>query len=517
VRRRTEKGALSQRQRLALACLNSPRVSVSHSLLMPKSVPILFALSATLCLNGQAADDERTADPIGLLRRIDEGFVAVFEKVAPSVVVIETTKRFEDPASEESPNFPPDEEEKENPRSPNILKLPQPPSRSEGSGFIIGQEGLILTNLHVVSEAEKLMVRFKDGRILPATVLASDDKTDIAVLTVDADGLSPVQWGDSDKLRVGQLVCAIGAPFNQEYSFTAGWVSGKGRTNLLGPSSTTILYEDYIQTDAFINPGNSGGPLFDVEGRVIGMNTLINGIGRGLAFAIPSKLLRQISDELVANGRIVRPWLGIRIESLAQNPALRERVAALDQGVVVDTIEANAPAYRSQLRPADIITEVDGASIASAHDLQKEILKKRVGQAVILTVWRSGNVMKIPVTTGELPTELNKPPLTLPRKAQSDAKGEVFGLKLRDGRPGAAVVEVVPDSPASQSDLQVDDLITEVEGVTVRDATACLAALRSAEERGSAGILLNLERRGRRTFSVLNPAQPPIPPTSTPP
>jgi serine protease Do len=496
--------------------LNSPPLSLSHPVPMPRFLLHLFALSAILFQNGWAADEDKASDPIGLLRKIDEGFVAVFEKVAPSVVVIETTKRFEDPATEEPQSFSTDDEEKENPRSPGILKLPQPPSRSEGSGFVIGQEGLILTNLHVVSEAEKLMVRFKDGRILPATILASDDKTDIAVLRVDTDGLSPVEWGDSDRLRVGQLVCAIGAPFNQEYSFTAGWVSGKGRTNLLGPSSTTILYEDYIQTDAFINPGNSGGPLFDVEGRVIGMNTLINGIGRGLAFAIPSKLLRQISDELVANGRIVRPWLGIRIESLAQNPALRERVTTLDQGVVVDTIEANAPAYRSQLRPADIITEVDGASISSAHDLQKEILKKRVGQAVILTVWRSGTVMKIPVTTGELPTELNKPALTLPRKAQTEAKGEVFGLKLRDGRPGAVVVDVVPDSPASQSDLQIDDLITEVEGVTVKDATACLAALRSAEERGSAGILLNLERRGRRTFSVLNPVQPPAPPANEP-
>lgn len=450
---------------------------------------------------------------MGLLRLIEEGFVQVFEKVAPSVVVIETTKRSgELPQEEISPFVTPPEEEspKEGPGSDpsTSLKLPQPPSRSEGSGFIIDSDGLILTNLHVVHEAEKLNVRFKDGRILPATILASDDKTDIAVLKVEATDLVPIEWGDSDTLRVGQLVCAIGAPFNQDYSFTAGWVSGKGRTNLLAPSSSTILYEDYIQTDAFINPGNSGGPLFDVEGRVIGMNTLINGIGRGLAFAIPSKLLQQISAELINNGRVIRPWLGIRIESLAQNPVLRERVTGVERGVVVDTVEANAPARRSQLRPADIITQVDGFSIGSAHDLQKEILKKKVGQSVMLTVWRNGSFVTFPVVTGELPTELPRMAIQPTHRGFIEAKGEIFGIRLRDGKPGAVIVEILPDTPAAASELQVDDIITDVENQYVKDATACLAALRSAEEAGGKrGILINIERRGRRTFAVLNPHQ----------
>ena len=185
----------------------------------------------------------------------------------------------------------PEEKGIPDPRCRIAWRLPQQPSRSEGSGFIIRHDGHLLTNLHVVDGAEKLNVRLKDGRIYPAKVVGADDKTDIAVLKIDAEDLVPVKFGDSDTLRVGQLVCAIGAPFNQDYSFTCGWVSGKGRTNLLGPTSSTILYEDYIQTDAFINPGNSGGPLFDVDGQVIGMNTLINGIGRGLAFAIPSNML----------------------------------------------------------------------------------------------------------------------------------------------------------------------------------------------------------------------------------
>jgi S1-C subfamily serine protease len=471
---------------------------------------LLATLSAALALSSVGAGEpERATRALSLLQQLDEGFVALFEKVAPSVVVIETVKRPEEAADDEPSPYgtpPPDEGSRDPRRTPNILKLPPPPSRSEGSGFIIREDGLVMTNLHVVNEAEKLSVRFKDGRILPATLLASDDKTDIAVLKVDAEGLIPVQWGDSDALKVGQLVCAIGSPFNQEYSFTAGWVSGKGRTNLLGPQSNTILYEDYIQTDAFINPGNSGGPLFDVQGEVIGMNTLINGIGRGLAFAIPSNLLQKISAELVLSGRVVRPWLGIRIESLSQNPILRERVTAVDRGVVVDTIEANAPAYKSQLRPADIITEVDGSPINSAHDLQKEILKKEVGQKVTLTVWRNGQTLKLDVVTGELPTELNKPTLASPKRPETDAKGEVFGLKLRDAKPGAMVMEVIPDTPGAASEVLAEDVITDVEGAPVRDATSCLAALRTAEEKnGGRGILLNIERKGRRTFAVLNP------------
>jgi S1-C subfamily serine protease len=348
---------------------------------------------------------------MSLLRQIDEGFVQVYEKVAPSVVIIDVTKRVEENEGEDLETFAPfPEDGKEHPKplhreGPRTWRLPQQPARTEASGFIIRADGYIITNHHVVSDAEKLSVRLKEGRTLPGRLIGSDDKTDIAVIKIEAANLTPVEMGDSDALRVGQLVCAIGTPFSQDYSFTCGWVSGKGRTNLLGPTSPNVLYEDYIQTDAFINPGNSGGPLFDVDGKVIGMNTLINGIGRGLAFAIPSNMLQQISEQLLTNGKVVRPWLGIRIETLSQNAELRERVMGVEDGVVVDTVEANAPAYHSDLRPADIITEIDGAKVSSAHDLQKEMLKKQVGQMLQLTVWRNGQTLQIPVATGEVPEE----------------------------------------------------------------------------------------------------------------
>ena len=348
-------------------------------------------------------------------------------------------------------------------------------------------------------------MRLRDGRSFPAKLIGADDKTDIAVLRIEAKDLPAVEMGDSDALRVGQLVCAIGTPFNQDYSFTVGWVSGKGRTNLLGPTMPTILYEDYIQTDAFINPGNSGGPLFDVEGKVVGMNTLINGIGRGLAFAIPAAMLRDVTPQLIATGKMQRPWLGIRMMTLGADTKLRDHITGVDAGVVVQTIEANAPALKSELRAADVITEVDGVKVATNREVQKEILKKKIGQPVQLTVWRGGSILKIAVVTGELPSEIAKAANPAPRKA-GEAKLETYGLKLHDAKPGARVVEILPDSPASKVEILAEDVITEVETKAVADAAACAAAISAGiEVKGSKGVVLNIERRGKRVYVVLNP------------
>ena len=427
----------------------------------------------------------------------------IFEKVAPSVVVIEATRRADPDDAEALKGFEFFLDDRKD-RDP-AWKLPAPPARSEGSGFIIRGDGVIITNHHVVADAEKLRVRLKDGRAFPAKVIGTDDKTDIAVLRIEAKDLPAVEMGDSAALRVGQLVCAIGTPFNQDYSFTVGWVSGKGRTNLLGPTSTTILYEDYIQTDAFINPGNSGGPLFDVAGQVVGMNTLINGVGRGLAFAIPAATLSDISQQLLASGKVQRAWLGIRIETLGENTRLRDHVSGVEKGVVVETIEANAPASKTDLRPADVITEVDGVKIATARDLQREVVKAKIGQAVQLTVWRAGSFLKIAVPTGELPATVSKAVPPPPKKTGDPL--ENFGLKLRDAQPaGAQVTEIVADSPAAKAGILADDIIAEVGTKPVANATACAAALAtSGDAKSGKGVVLNIERRGKRTYVVLNP------------
>lgn len=475
---------------------------------------MLFALAVLPLARVSAADGdkEKGAAALGLLKAIDEGFVQVYEKVAPAVVIIDAIKRSPDD-DEDVPRGFEFFLDDGRPAQRDTPKLPGPPTRSEGSGFIVRNDGYVLTNLHVVTDAEKLTVRLKDGRTFPAKLIGADDRTDVAVIKIDVKDLTPVEWGDSEKLRVGQLVCAIGAPFSQDYSFTVGWVSGKNRTNLLGPTSTTILYEDYIQTDAFINPGNSGGPLFDVEGKVVGMNTLINGLGHQLAFAIPAGMLQDVGQQLIATGKVQRPWLGIRIESLADNSSLHAHLGGIDQGVVVDTVEADAPAYKSDLRPADVITEVDGVKVTSAHDLQRLILKKKIGQPVNLTVWRAGSTIQIAVATGELPIEVTKVANAAPSKDTPAAKAETLGLKLRDGKPtGAQVVSVATGSPAARAEIFTDDVITEVESKPVNDAAGCVSAIATGlVTKGKKGVLLNVERQGRRAFVILNPHLPAAP------
>ena len=477
----------------------------------------LFLCMALLPAVGALAEEPakeptKGAAALSLLKAIDEGFVQVFEKVAPAVVVIDARKPVDDDERDVPRGFEfLLEDGKPTPKDPKAGKddtkpwrLPERSTRSEGSGFLIRSDGFILTNHHVVADAEKLEVRLKDGRIFPAKVVGSDDKTDIAILKIEAKDLPVAEFGDSDKLRVGQLVCAIGAPFNQDYSFTVGWVSGKGRTNLLGPSSQNVLYEDYIQTDAFINPGNSGGPLFDVEGKVVGMNTLINGIGRGLAFAIPSSMLEDVGRQLIAAGKVQRAWLGIRIETLGEKATHQGHFPGIERGVVVDTIEANAPAYKSDLRPADVITEVDGVKVTTARDVQREILRKKIGQSLNLTVWRGGQTLRIAVATGELPTEITRVANVSPSKGL-EAKAEMLGLKLRDAKPaGAQVVGTQPDSPAAHSEIFTDDVITGVEGQPVTDAAGCVSAITTGlMTKGRKGVLLNIERKGQRTFVVL--------------
>src|SRR5206468_2943415 len=317
-------------------------------------------------------------------------------------VIIEVSKKADTETSAFEDLFFQGVPDQNSPRRPQQLQ----PVQSEGSGFIVRPDGYIFTNFHVVEAADKIDVKLKDGREFTAKIVGTDEKTDVAVIKIEAKDLPFAQLGDSDAARVGQFAFAIGAPFKLDYTFTYGVISGKGRNKLLQTGGYSI--SDYLQTDASINPGNSGGPLCDIDGKVIGMNTLINGMNRGLGFAIPINMAKDIGGELIAGHKIVRPWLGIRIETLGDDPSIRELFKGADKGVVVRTIEADAPASRSNLRPFDVITQVDGAPVTSDSQLQHEVLKKKIGQNVELTVWRKGQAIKVPVKTGELPDEITR-------------------------------------------------------------------------------------------------------------
>ncbi|MEQ1858977.1 MAG: trypsin-like peptidase domain-containing protein [Chthoniobacteraceae bacterium] len=439
-------------------------------------------------------------DAAALLKKLDDAFASVFKKVAPTVVVIEATKaegEADEPANRPFDFFSRDEDAPGDKRERN-WSLPKSPLQSEGSGFVIRADGHIITNRHVVIDSERIEVRGYDGRRWKATLVAADERTDIAVLKVDAADLAVPQWGDSDTLRIGQLVCAIGAPFNQDYSFSCGWVSGKGRSNLLTSASGKPLFEDYIQTDAFINPGNSGGPLFNVEGRVVGMNTLIKGIGRGLAFAIPSNLLRDVAEQLITTGRVRRPWLGVRITSLETSTALRQQFPDTAHGVVINTIEAGTPAATSDLRPGDLVTAIDAVPLRNAQDLVRHVQRLKVGQTIQFSVVRKGETLNVALVTAEQPDS----PVRLPRPVPA-VPGLGLTLSTSDS-DGVLVTEVAPGSPADRADLRPGDIITEVESEPVHAPEPAMKAIESAlAGQPKKGALLHFFRDGKKSWSVI--------------
>ncbi len=448
-----------------------------------------------------------------VVHQLNSAFTKVFETVAPTVVIIEVTKKGDAPdtsALDELFNFPSPQDESGPRRGPRSTQ----PIQSEGSGFIVRADGFIYTNYHVVEGADQVDVKLKDGREFKAKVVGTDEKTDIAVIKIEATNLPVAQFANSDEVRVGQFAFALGAPFKLDYTFTYGVISGKGRSKLIATGGYSI--SDYLQTDASINPGNSGGPLCDIDGKVVGMNTLINGLNRGLGFAIPSNLTNEIGLQLIAGHKIVRPWLGIRIESLGDDPSIRELFKGLDKGVVVRTIEADAPAYKSDLRPFDVITQVDGAAVTTDTQLQREILKKKIGQNVELTVWRKGQTLKIPVTTGELPSDIsqasNEIKPAVPTKPEESSSNK-FGLQVQELTKevatrlklgvdqGVIVTDVAENSLAAAQDVQREDVITEVDGRKITSLASFRDALNKADPRK--GVLLYLDRKGSKTFAVL--------------
>ncbi len=446
-----------------------------------------------------------------VVHQLNNAFAKVFETVAPSVVIIEVSKKND--ITESSPlddlffqGSPDENNQRRNPSGPR-------PIQSEGSGFIVRPDGYVFTNFHVVEGADKIDVKLRDGRSFPARVVGTDEKTDIAVIKIDAKDLPVVQLGDSDAVRVGQFAFAIGAPFKLDYTFTYGVISGKARSKLLQTGAYSI--SDYLQTDASINPGNSGGPLCDIDGKVIGMNTLINGMNRGLGFAIPVNMAKEIGTELIAGHKIMRPWLGIRIETLGDDPTIRDLFKGADKGVVVRTIEADAPASKSDLRPFDVITHVDGTPIDSDSQLQHEILKKKIGQSVQLSVWRKGQTINVPIKTGELPNEIAQASNALPIQPAPPTQESVgkFGLQVQEltkdvaerlrlpVQQGVVITDVEDNSIAAAQDIQREDVITEVDGKPVTNVKSFREALSKADPKR--GVLLYLDRKGSKTFAVL--------------
>ncbi|HEY5706420.1 MAG TPA: trypsin-like peptidase domain-containing protein [Terrimicrobiaceae bacterium] len=441
---------------------------------------------------------QNSATSGALARQLNDAFASVYEKVAPAVVVIEV-KRSTDVSMSGLPEG-----------LEFFLRGPDgaPTQTNQGSGFLISSDGYILTNDHVIGDAARdgITVRLKDGRKFSASLVGLDDKSDLAVIKIDAKDLPTVELGDSDAAKVGQFAFAIGAPFELPYTFTVGVISAKGRTNLTDSRS----YEEYIQTDASINPGNSGGPLCDIDGRVVGVNTLIYRMNRGLGFAVPINLARQVGDQLISNGRVSRPWLGIEIVGIEENEALQQYFPDLKKGVVVNGIAPGTPASSSDLRAGDVIVKVDNVPVSLSRDVQREILSKKVGQSVQLELWRNGKATAVSLRTGEQPDRMtrasNRPlPSAPPMKQVPPAPnhGLVVEDAVRGGAKGAIVRDVAAGSAADASGLMPGDVITEVAGKALKGKADFDAAIAGADL--TRGIMLMVDRDGQRTFAILKP------------
>jgi serine protease Do len=456
---------------------------------------------------------ERPPTAIEVARQLNQAFVDVAEKVTPAVVVINVIQK--------APVNMPDDESGDPSDSLREFRrqlqlpyeeLPQEKAFGQGSGVIIRDDGYILTNGHVIEDAEKITVKLHDGRVFKGRVRGVDPKSDVAVIKIDAKGLPVAALADSTKTRVGEFAIAIGAPFSLDYSVTYGHVSAKSRSNIIEGEGGAVMDQDFIQTDANINPGNSGGPLVNINGEVIGINTLIRGLHTGIGFAIPSSLAREISDKLITDGRFTRAWLGIQIGAFKDAPEYRERFKNVTDGVVVIALQTNGPAYKSDLKPTDVITAVDGRPISTPQDLRGEIRSKKIGQAVTLDVVRSGKNMQVQVKPAEW---VEAPPPVEVVRAKPTPEDERSGLGLTihaltrevakqfgaDMTDGVIVVAVDRGTLASRHGIRPGDIITAVNQKAVANPKEFREALKTASLKK--GIVLNIVSGETAHFEVL--------------
>ncbi|MCS7233336.1 MAG: DegQ family serine endoprotease [Synergistetes bacterium] len=369
------------------------------------------------------------------------------------------------------------------------------PMRGKGSGFIISEDGYILTNNHVVQNADEIIVTLADNRKFNAKVVGTDPTVDLAVIKIDAKGLPSLPLGDSDKVEVGEWVVAIGNPFGLSHTVTVGVISAKGRTITAGDRS----FENFLQTDAAINPGNSGGPLLNLNGEVIGINTAIIPYAQGIGFAIPINTAKQILQDLIEFGKVKRGWLGVYLQamtpSLAKGFGLKEA-----KGVIIARIVPGSPAEKYGLRRGDVILSVDGKEVNSPAELQIAIRSRKAGEKVNISVWRKDRTVNITVVLGEPPQEerISKTPEINIGIKVSDITSD-FRRKynlIEDN--GVVITYVDPESPAGMVGLKEGDVIVEVNGKEIRNLKDWDEALSSLKE----DSLVLLVSRSGSTFYV---------------
>jgi len=460
-------------------------------------------------------------------------FTDLVETVGPSVVNIRTIDKVAvNPAAGANPNNggpnnggPSDEELQElfrrffgmpppgrpgtpgQPRQPNRPQQQQPEEqpRGVGSGFILTNDGFIMTNAHVVDGADQVIVTLTDKREFTARIVGADKRTDVAVVKIEASGLPPVKIGDPNRLKVGEWVMAIGSPFGLENTVTAGIVSAKGRD--------TGDYLPFIQTDVAINPGNSGGPLINMRGEVVGINSQIysrSGGFMGISFAIPIDEAVQVSTQLRASGRVQRGRLGVGIGDVSKEVA-ESLGLGKPQGALVSNVEAGSPADKAGIEAGDIILKFDGKKIDKSSDLPRAVGGTKPGTSSTVTVFRRGTTKDYPIMVGEFEADKTAQSKPTPEKAATPNATQLLGLTVSDltdalkkelNLKGGVRVDAVTD-PAMKAGIREGDVVVQVANTEVADVKAFTQLLSRIDKSKPINVLL---RRGEwAQYTVIRP------------
>jgi serine protease Do len=447
-----------------------------------------------------------TASAISEAPMVPANFSDLAEKVKPGVVNIQVVKKIKN-VGFGSPNLPGNPLGEQNPFGDFFGRffggeMPRNfEQRGVGSGFIVNREGYILTNNHVVEEADQIKVKLANGKEYEGKVVGRDPKTDLALVKINgASDLHPLNLGNSEDLKVGSWVVAVGSPFGLEQTVTAGIVSAKGRVIGSGP------YDNFIQTDASINPGNSGGPLINMKGEVVGINTAIVAQGQGIGFAIPIDMAKDIAHQLQDNGHVTRGWLGVGVQEIT--PELAKSFGMKEaKGALVSQVTSGSPAEKAGIEQGDVIVAFDGKELANSKELPQWVASTPVGKTVTVKVSRDGKAIERQVKVGEMEekkAEVAKAPtgkklgIAVQNLTPEMAKG--LGLKKETG---VVITQVEPGSPASEAGLQTGDVIREVNRKPVKDVEDFMQKAEKAKDQDT--VLLFVQRGQNNLFAAITP------------
>ena len=453
--------------------------------------------------------------PVNREAKTTTSFAPVVKRVSPAVVRVDITgKAKEVEMGDMSPFDNPMLRRFFGDQLPNRRGGPRmqqmPRERGLGSGVIVTQDGYILTNNHVVENADKVRITLDDGREFYAKVVGTDPKTDIAVVKVEATGLPYMQLADSDKIEVGDVTLAIGNPFGVGQTVTSGIVSATGRAAGIGGPD---FYEDFIQTDAAINPGNSGGALIDAEGRLIGINTAIlsrTGGNNGIGFAVPVNLARNVMEQIITSGKVVRGFLGVNIQTMT--PALAKQFDLKDtKGALVSEVTPNSPAEKAGLKSGDVIMEFNGKPVKDSRHLRLAVGATSPGTKAPLKVLREGKSKELTVTLKELPGDQMAGNDNKSAADTDSLDGVTVGdidsnLRQQFNLPrdlhGAVVTDVEPDSASFAAGLRPGDVILEIDRKPVTNAEEAVKLSENIKDKSS--ILLRVWSKGGSRYLVVD-------------